>query len=353
MSLSVDLYANDGSPIGLIPADIHGRGVGGAELAMMTWADTMAKRGHKVRVYNNPREQGNHGGVEYLNQASFDFRESRDVFIAYRSPNRFTRIAHAAVKLFWSTDQYTSGNFATDIFPYVDRSVCISPFHVDYHIKHYRANPETIGYFDLGVRVEEYNQDVEKVKGRCIFCSVPDRGLEVLRLMWPKIKERVPGASLIITSDYTLWGASQPLNHEHRLKWLGLPDVEFVGNIPRERLVIEQLKAECQPYPCNYAELHCISAAECQVAGAYPVTSDLGALPTTNQWGSVIGGNMLDADWQNKFIEAVVLSLAFQPTRMKMREAAAKRFDWNVICGQWEHLIETGEFITSDHLVPV
>lgn len=30
--------------------------------------------------------------------------------------------------------------------------------------------------------------------------------------------------------------------------------------------------------------------------------------------------------------------------RAKMQERARARFDWNRICGQWEQLIETGEF---------
>lgn len=348
MSLSIDLYCAEGSPMGLIPLDIHGKGVGGAELAMMTWAETMAKRGHKVRIYNDPVIAGDYEGVQYLPQTAFDFKSERDVFIVYRSPNRFTRMTRAAVKLFWSTDQYTSGDFKTDIFPYVDRTICISPHHVAYHKERYKA--ENIGYFDLGVRVEEYQQDVEKVPGRCIFCSVPDRGLEVLWLLWPKIKERVPSASLVITSDYTLWGAPSPLNHHHRLKWLGMNDIEFMGKIPRKQLVIEQLKAVCQPYPCTYEELFCISTAECQVAGAVPVTSALGALPTTNQWGAMFDGSIIESSWQRSFINATCAYLQGE-TIQDMRQEAARRFDWNTICHQWEHLIETGEYI--DNLVPV
>lgn len=354
MSLSIDLYANDGSPLNISPPDIQGRGVGGAELAMMTWAETMAKRGHKVRIYNNPNQPGNHSGVEYLPQSAFNWREERDTFIAFRSPNRYTRTAKAAVKLFWSTDQQTVGNFATDVFPYVDRTICISPFHVNYHLERYGVNPEVIGYFDLGVRVEEYDQPIEKIPGRCIFCSVPERGLEVLRLMWPRIKERVPNASLVITSDYTLWGAPNPLNQEHRLNWLHQKDVDFMGKIPRARLVEEQLKAEVMPYPCNYEELFCISAAECQVAGAIPITSAMGALLTTNEWGEVFSCNLLDGVWQGRFIDAVCHYLnRISHIEEEIQQQARARFDWNTICEQWEHLIATGEYLTKEPALEV
>lgn len=349
MTLSIDLYANDGSPLGLIPPDIHGKGVGGAELAMMTWAETMARRGHQLRIYNDPPVPGLYNGVEYLPQSAFLWRQERDVFITYRSPNPYTRIVQAAVRLFWSTDQYTIGNFATDVFPFVDRTICISPYHVTYHLNRYRPDPAAIGYFDLGVRLEEYQQEIEKVPGRCIFCSVPDRGLDVLRLIWPRIKEYAPHASLVITSDYTLWGAPGPLNHEHRLKWLGMEGVQFLGKVDRARLVQEQLRAEVQPYPCHYDELFCISAAECQVAGAYPVTTGQGALQTTNEWGTVLSGNVLDGEWQRHFAGVVASRFG----AVMDAGPARRRFDWNVICGQWEHLIQTGEFISYDHLVPV
>jgi glycosyltransferase involved in cell wall biosynthesis len=349
MSLSIDVYCNDGSPLNISPPDIYGRGVGGAELAMMTWAETMAKRGHKVRVYNNSNRPGDHGGVEYLPQNAFVWREERDVLIAFRSPNRYLRTAQAAVKLFWSTDQQTVGDFARDVFPHVDRTICISPFHVDYHLKRYSPDPDKIGYFDLGVRVAEYDQPIEKVPGRCIFCSVPERGLEVLRLMWPKIKERVPNASLVITSDYTLWGSPNPLNQEHRLNWLHHKDVAFMGKIPRNELVEEQLKAEVMSYPGTYEELFCISAAECQVAGAVPVTSNLGALPTTNQWGVVLSGNLLGGEWQAQFVNEVCNQLKHGNVmdRVMQRESRT-RFDWNTICRQWEHLIATGEYLTKE-----
>ena len=351
MGLTIDLYCNDGSPLKITPPDIYTRGVGGAELSMMTWAEVMAGRGHKVRVFNNPSTPGSYGGVGYLPQTAFNWREDRDCFIAYRSPNRYTRMANAAVKLFWSTDQQTTGDYKRDIFPYVDRTICISPFHVNYHLTRYGVEDEKIGYFDLGVRVEEYQQDIEKVPGRCIFCSVPERGLEVLRLMWPRIKERVPNASLVITSDYTLWGSPNPLNQEHRLNWLHHKDVEFMGKIPRKQLVEEQLKAEVMSYPGNYEELFCISAAECQVAGALPVTSAMGALPTTNYWGVVLSGNILDGLWQEAFINTVANRLGRGYRYGDMQRDSRLRFDWQTICEQWEHLVSTGEFATKERVM--
>lgn len=343
MSLSIDLYCNDGSPIGITPPDIYSRGVGGAELSMMTWAETMASWGHKVRIYNNPKAPGEYGGVEYLPQNAYDPGKYRDVFIVYRSPNPHIKSSNAGMKIHWSTDQFTVGHFGRDIFPFVDRVVCISPYHVDYHQRTYGVEDDKIGYFDLGVRLEDYTEKVEKIPGRCVFCSVPDRGLDILRIVWPDIKKQVPYASLVITSDYTLWGVG-PNNHQHRLNWLHEQDVIFLGNINRARLAQEQQAAVCQSYSATYEELFCISTAECQVAGTTPVTSTFGALQTTNQWGLTIKGNPMERSWQKQFIDGVVTVLETNPDTTKMSKAARKRFNWTRICDQWEDLFNTAEF---------
>lgn len=238
--MRIDLYCNDGSPLGIIPPDIYTRGVGGAELSMMTWAETMARRGHIVRVFNNPPMTGVFDGVEYYPQSAFTPSENRDVFIVYRSPNQHVKTAKAEVKIHWSTDQYTIGDFGRDIFPFVDKVVCISPYHVEYHRNRYNVEESKVGYFDLGVRIQDYEGlEVDKIPGRCIWCSVPDRGLDLMQILWPRIKEQVPDASLVITSDYTLWGSSNPGNHQYRLNFITLPDVIFLGKIGREQLAKE------------------------------------------------------------------------------------------------------------------
>lgn len=349
MGLTVDLYCNDGSPIGVNPPDIYDWGVGGAELAMMTWAETMAKRGHDIRIYNDGG--GAWDGVEYLPRQSFKPNAVRDVFILYRSPAPHTRIVKAGVRLFWSCDQYTVGNYQRDVFPFVDKVICISPYHVNYHRQHYGVEDGKIGHIDLGVRLQDYDTKVERIPGRCIFCSIPDRGLATLRRLWPKIRERVPDASLVITSDYRLWGKQHPPNnHQHRMEWLHEKDVVFLGKIPRGQLVQEQLRASCQPYPMTpnpnaVEELFCISAAECQVSGAVPVTTAFGALETTNEWGVIIDGMPVGKIFDEAFVGAVIDALTLdEATRARNAAAARARFDWDRICGQWERLIETGEF---------
>lgn len=348
--MRIDVLINDGSPLGVIPQDIYDRGVGGAELSMMTLMEKLGERGHDVIVYNNPRIVGDHGNVRYLKQEAYNDRTPKDVVIIYRSPNKRFHPEHMPAdvkKIWWSTDQFTIGNFA-EFAQKVDYVVTISPYHTKYHHRNYRIEPgKKMNHIDLGVRIEDYDHEVEKVDGRMIFCSIPDRGLHVLHAAWPLIKRDAPHASLVITADYTLWGASANVG-KHRLDWAGTDDVRYLGNIKRKLLVQEQLKAEIMAYPSVYEELFCISSAECSVAGALPVTSATGALVTTNDSGIIIPGNPTAPAWVKSFASRIVSLLNQEHDYLVERQGtmvanARRRFDWNVIVERWEKLFEEGK----------
>ena len=103
-------------------------------------------------------------------------------------------------------------------------------------------------------------------------------------------------------------------------------------------MIEEQLKAELFLYPCTYDELFCISCAEAQVAGVYPITSVIGALKTTNM-GTQIYGNPGDSSFSHEFIDEVqVLSNSSELSlrRIKLQEEAITRFDPERIADIWD-----------------
>jgi glycosyltransferase involved in cell wall biosynthesis len=343
-NLKIDIYCRDGSPLRITPPMIYGRGVGGAELSMMTWAETMAKRGHQIRIYNNPDTPGAYDGVDYLPQSDFEPKYDRDVLIVYRSPTPDVGNVRAGLKIHWSTDQFTLGDYATDIVPFVDKIICISPYHQEDYQERYNPPEDKITHIDLGVRLQDYPLEMEKVLNRFIFCSVPERGLTVIRQIWPQIKEALPDATLVITSDHRLWGSHSPNNHRYRLDLLNCDGIVFLGAIERHGLAKHQVQAQIHLYPCTYPELFAISVAECQAVGAYPITPDIGALQTTNEWGTVLQGDAMDPAWQRRYID-LVISIASNQNELKELQLfsikeARQRFDWDRICDEWERMIE-------------
>lgn len=351
--MKISIYCNDGSPLGVIPSRIAKEGVGGAELSMMTWAAIMGSQGHEVTIYNNPEAVGEHADptyratlpgnipVMYRNQADFRPQDEVDIFIIYRSPNPHVTSTNAKLKIHWSTDQQTMGDYQRDIVPYVDQIVCISPFHESYYRERYGGEGK-IRWIDLGVRTWEYNQEpIERNPYQFIFCSVPQRGLMGVHKIWPKIKERYPEAELVITSDYRLWGAHTPGNEQERAAFMGMDGVNFLGKVPRKDLATLQRQSAFQLYPCTYDELFCISTAECQVSGAIPITSNLGALQTTNQGGVlIVGDTSKNPALLSKYVEAVFYLMGqgldqIDQDRSIMISDARRRFDWEFIAREW------------------
>ena len=343
-TMRIAILANDGSPLGVTMKTLYGEdgrvGCGGAEYALLTLCEAWHNVGHEVVLFNivDPYQSRCDSPFEQRGVEEFDPEEGWDEVIIFRSPNHRSLSFHGH-KTWFSTDQYTIGKF-DEFAPTVNKIVTISPFHAQYFKREYGIhNTITI---DLPVRIDDYAQEIEKVPGRLIFTSVPDRGLPILHAAWPLIKRDAPISTLVITSDYRLWGAGA-LNEQWRLKFAFDDRVQFLGAIPRRRLIDEEMKAEVLAYPGIYDELFCISVAEAQVAGAFPITSAFGALPTTNM-GIVLEGKPTDPKWVQKFVDTVVevLYREDKSERNNIVRKAMKRFNVKNILDQWDEKVFNG-----------
>lgn len=335
----IHILCNDGSPLGVTEKTMRGEdgrmGVGGAELALLTMCGAWQYYGNDVTLYNDPKE----GGVSSFPQktlAEFDPKEDRDILIVFRSPNR--RIADAVCKkVWWSCDSYTVDDFR-EFRGWVDKVVCISPYHANYFKQMYGINDAIP--IDLPVRTWEYREPIEKIPKRCIFTSMPDRGVMQLHAVWPRIQAEVPEASLVITSDWRLWTDWHTEEHirHFRLSYALHPNVSYVGAVPRADLVRIQMEADLHLYPSTFEEMFCISVAESEVAGTFPITNDSGALATTNM-GRIIHGNADDINWRDAFVKNTIELLTDPKLPQKqgwLREVARKRFSVEHILRQWD-----------------
>ncbi len=334
------LCEGQGSSIGVVPSDIYGQngrvGVGGSEYALLTVCEGLAKRGDDVVLYNNPRLPSE--TFEQRNINSFDKLEDRDVLIVFREPS--SKVVQAnGLKVFWSCDQWTTGDFG-HFSGYVDKILTISPYHTKFMHKRYGIEAFDI---DLPVRLEDYANNAEKVSNRIIFTSVPDRGLDATAMIFSSIKKRVPSASLVITSDYRLWGSSSPGNSQHMQRFLSASDVQFIGAVPRSRLIQEQLAAQIHLYPFTgqTEELFCVSIAESQVAGVLPVASSDGALETTNM-GVAIMDSVKDKRNYGLFVDKTVEYLSnpeLPRVQKELSEKARERFGIERILKLWDEKV--------------
>lgn len=340
------VIANDGSPLGVTSKSIWGLdgrfGVGGAELAILTLCEGWQERGYDVTFYNNPNE----GGASPFAQKTlqeFSPEEDRDYLIVFRSPNERVRNAKGR-KIWFSCDQFTVGDFKA-FSKEVEKIVVISPFHYNYFKEMYGIESAIV--IDLPVRIRDYKKDVAKVSKKCIYTSVPDRGAMPLNAAWPLIHREVPEASLVLTSDWRLWNPDidKSILTPYQLAYARHPNVSYIGAVKRDELIQHQLEADLLLYGCTYDELFCITAAEAQVAGAIPITSQYGALSTTNEFGVQIPGNPTSPEFVTSFVEAAVRHLqdpCLRDRQIEMQKKAEERFSLERILQTWEDKVFSG-----------
>ena len=344
--MKIAILVNDGSSLGVtektIWGDVHRVGCGGSELALITLCEGWVDRGYDIVLYNDPKEAGA-SRFEQRPKDSFDTSEYHDVVIAFRTPNPKIIVANTPLKVWLSFDQFTSQPFS-NFAPHVDKIIGISKTQKEYFSDVYNIN--NLQVIDLPLRVQDFDFSIEKVQNRLIFTSVPDRGLMNLHAMWPSIKKEVPDASLVITSDYRLWGSASPLNqpfYQHFLPFMATGAVQFLGALPRVDYLKELMKAELFVYPhkgqSDIHELFCISAMEAQYANAYPITSRYGALDTTNM-GCKIDGDPTSPEFSTRFIDAVVEYLSDKvklvTERSKVSSAILERCHIDTIMNKWD-----------------
>ena len=109
-----------------------------------------------------------------------------------------------------------------------------------------------------------------KVKGRIIWSSSPDRGLDMILSNWSDWKAKRPDLSLVVCSPpYSVGWLDKKM-----LK--GLKDVEWKANLCPLDLKREIAKAEYWIYCSDYVETYCISALEMMMGKVKIMTTGTG-----------------------------------------------------------------------------
>lgn len=195
----------------------------------------------------------------------------------------------------------------------------------------------------------------QKVPGRVIYASSPDRGLHHVLQEWPRIKRAVPHAELHIFYRLEPWlrGFDQtpffpPIEAlraranyvEEALRRLG-PDsgVTIRDSVSRETIEHEMAIAECLAFPCDtirWSEGFSCTLLEACAAQACPVTLETDAFPCVyggvvpmvprdeiRLWSGLVIKALTDRDWResvNRKCLAFARERTWERTARKMME---------------------------------
>lgn len=328
MSLNIDFvcwYQN----VGYHWADpSYDQGIGGSEECLILLSRLFASMGHRVRVFNycGPLA-GVYHGVEWIDFDK-DFKDyNSDLLVCWRLKQCLNGIKAKRI-WYWAHDIAICDHCPRyDEIDNVEIVVCHNEFHRSLFINDNRIPPEKCWVGGVGVDVSLFkNVNVTRIPGRVITVYDPSRGLHVLRDLWPKVREKVPYATLA-----SFWWREEAFPYYKGDPSLGIMDMR---RLKPDEVAVEMLRSSVFAYPSfNFVETGSLSTMKAQCGGAIPVFHPLGGLA----WSPNIEYAILCNE--KNFLDSLIYTLLnedrFYEFRLSMMRDAHKRFDWSFIARRW------------------
>jgi glycosyltransferase involved in cell wall biosynthesis len=341
------------------PVDIGRKGLGGSETAAAQVAEQLSKLGFIVTVYGGV-EEGCYRNVVYRSHLAFDPTERREAVISSRIPELFDRQLNCRTRMLWMHDTDCADRLTPARAEPIDHVLCLSRWH-DRHLRGmYPFIADKLRRIRNGVVPELYAAaEGEERKQRLVYTSSPDRGLDVLLELWPRIREQVPDAVFAhcYTAVYDAIAEQQPALRDFRDKIARLDEqdgVQVLPALPQPELARLMRTSLVWAHPSwsgpadqVFNETFCIGAVEAQAAGCVVVASEWGALKETVKIGRLVGGEAMSDRWKDGLVAEIVDGLTSEQTqRWAQAEGppAVADMRWDGVAEQLRALIDGETF---------
>lgn len=311
-------------------------GIGGSEECLILLARELAELGHDVTVVNNCREWAReYNGVTYRHYEDTAVHElPTDLLVAWRNWY-LLQDSRAAARWLWCHDQPVGCHAPCQAeidrkdsaFNWIDKVVVLNNWHRElYHI----IPDEKIFVCQIGIDQRGYQSNYASQLGerdltRCLYFSHPNRGLDQLRSVWPRVRQAVPSATLA-----AYWWEE---NHYRQ------PN-ESIGILPMSRrgpiaMAVQTLACGVFGFPCTFApEISPATTIKAQAGGCYPVYIEQGGMRDTLKYGRKCGSL---AEFETALIDTLRLSQmgALNDNRIEMIAWARDFYSWPLVAEQW------------------
>ncbi len=316
--MKIIVYCGTGGPGAWDSRNIE-CGIGGSEEAVVYLSRELTKLGHQVEVYNGRKDtyRDENGATWIPHTCALG---PCDIFIAWRQWELVAKSTGKRVYL-WEQDWPVFPHFSPEAKSLVEQGKFKMIMLNEHHRNQYGIAPEHAFVCSNGADISQFNQNVERIPGKCIYLSHPSRGLLQLREYWPKIRAAVPHATL-----HSFWWESEVL----------LPANESIGIMPMRslghmELAREILSAEFLAYPSIFTpEISPVSCIKAQCGGAWPVTVNCGGMADTLMFGTFVN----HGDYVGALTLALLDSNAYD--RDSMMSVARQTYSWRSIAERWE-----------------
>lgn len=335
----------------------HQQGVYGSEISAIHLAEQMTND-YRVFIFCNVSEEKLVNNVMYMNFNKFNaFEDSYkiDILIISRFIN-FFHLFHttAKKKYLWLHDaiphdfaidkvyKFRGNYFYKNLLPFLDGIICVSNWQKEYmfqitDIQNYYDHEHKFFVIGNGFNPNFFKSDIKKIPNKFIYCSNPDRGLDILLDCFPLIQEKIPDASLDIYFG--------EISNELLTKIKQLKNVKFHGRIEEDILIEKLQEADVFFYPNQSHETFCINALMALRAGCVVVCRRYsGIAEVVSNYGHSISGN-IDENWKKSAINFIteILSDKNKNIKKQIQEQAISgnlNKTWENSAKQWIELFK-------------
>lgn len=342
-------------------ASIRETGIGGSETAVAAMALEFSAKGYRVVVCCNC--QGKSGmveGIRYLPLEDFRHfidRHYIDVFIISRYAGTLNQPVRARKKYFWMHDIFAMGGpeekaLLTRHADDLDGIFCLSPWHRSFAVAYHRLPEDKCILTGNGIDGQRFAQQAAKEPNRFIYSSSPDRSLDVVLRLFPKIRTVLPGATLHIYYGFENWessarqqGNTQQLELMAEIKnGMQQEGVFYHGRVDQQSLALAFLESDVWLYPTSFTETFCITALEAQAARTLCVCTGLAGLDSTvADRGILLQLSPDHPGFDTYVLETLVDIQQDIPRKNDLLDRArqwAGQQSWSAVADQWQRLFE-------------
>jgi glycosyltransferase involved in cell wall biosynthesis len=346
------------------------RGLTGSEYAFFRVAEVFADFGHDVHIYTlalGVMPSKWHKIMCHDYDGLVGDSQNYDVIFSWNDPEIFKNIPNTVFRV-TSFQNNNLDHCAAGYSQFNDLMISPSVPHLE-RLQQINGEHNNIRWVVIpdGCDPERYDalfeSGIQKVPGRVIWASSPDRGLHWLLQEWPKIKKAVPHAHLRVFYRLKPWinhftGTESNIYYDveeqrHRayyiveaLNRLQQYDVEIVDSVSKSQICEEIAKSEVMAYSCDtvmWTEGFSITLMEGCAARSCPITTAIDALPYI--YGNHIPITPIPVKYNIKqFSDTVIQALLDSSFRESVNQRASElayQHSWLIICQKIENELAT------------
>jgi glycosyltransferase involved in cell wall biosynthesis len=339
------VMADDG--IAFDGALAEGAPMGGAEAAFVGLAEALARRGHRVTIYNNCTAPLDHNGVAWRRLAD-GMPESADLYIANRGDRLLRHVERARRTIFWihnPAGYLLKWRYLAKLARRRPLIVFSGPSHAATYPRWAPSGGRVVIPYGIAEIFRTAMPAAAPPPPRALFTSNPLRGLDWLLDVWERrIRPAVPRAELHVFSGPRTYGAAGARKAEAMLPVLARAAAMLhAGVVLREPVAKAALAAEMRAmrlflYRGDLGETFCAAAGEAQAMGIPGVVQDIGSLRERIVDG-VTGTVARD---ETAFADAAIRLLGNDALWLRQHAAALARqrgFGWQEAAAEFEKLL--------------